>query len=550
MALSGTPGGSPADVLIGHWHGQLGPSSLGIAASDLTLGIDGTFAFTSGVLLRTGYSRLGSFYAYSGRYAIAGDRITFREMIEHKLTLNDVRDGDLGGEEIWRRTRTEGALYIPPAREFSFAVKIRNGQQTVVFRPTDGDTAPRDPHLLSASGAEVDDELDFYGFEVLKKTGDTIHGVVIVNEDILTDQTWTADRVYKLCPPVDASSAGVPLHVRATLTIEPGTVIQAVNGVELGVDQGGRIIANGTRRRHITFALSGDSRDHPTSATRKWNGIRLDGSWHNRGGTWNGTQGLSLSYCDISGALVGVYADGGDVRIDHCTFTGNEIGLVLAHEEGDDSTPPSTASVQHCTYQGNRVPVVIESNVSFDGTNLFRGGIPNHYDGIFVLASKGIESPVTWSNTDVPYVICRSAYHLGPDANDPTYSPGDALARVDPRQGDVATRLCISDSPAGSLALADGVVLKFRVSTREDRCGDAYLCIHGERSDLSTALKNWERATFTLYHDDGVKGDTDRLSMALDGSRAYWSGIYHDAADGLPPRHLTGRNIKYAAHVE
>ncbi len=549
----GPDGGTQANALIGHWHGQVGPTSAGIAASDLALDATGTFTFTSGVLVVTSFSEYGVFRTYDGQYAISGDKVAFRGMTAHKLETNNVRVGEIGDQEIWRRTRTEGTPYTPPDREYSFAIEIRNGQRTAIFRPTDGATEPKDLFGLAAPSDKTDEELDFYSSDILKKLGDTIGDVVVVNEDISTDQTWTADKIYKICPPARASTASVPLHLRAALTIQPGTVIRAVNGAELAVSQNGRIMANGASDKPITFALSDDLGDNPTSAKKQWNGIRMDGSWHNLdGGMWNGTQELSLSYCDVRGAVVGVYADGGNVRIDHCAFTGNEIGLALAYEKGNTSTPPSTASVQHCTFQGNRVPVAIDGNVSFDGTNAFPppGGIPNYHDGIYVLNKGNIETPVTWSNADVPYVICQDTY-LGPDANDPTYSPAEALAKV-PDYGDTATSFWISDAPAGSLTLADGVALKFRSrGACEDGCDemlDPYLGILGDGRDPSTALKNWEGATFTIYSDDATKGDTDRVTVPLDASQAYWNGIYHYAADGFTHEYLTGPNVKYAAH--
>lgn len=79
----------------------------------------------------------------------------------------------------------------------------------------------------------------------------------IVKEGILTeDETWTADNIYIL-------DGRVVVDEDVTLTIEPGTIIKAEDGQNanastLIVDQGGKLIANGTADKPIIFTSVND----------------------------------------------------------------------------------------------------------------------------------------------------------------------------------------------------------------------------------------------------------------------------------------------------
>jgi hypothetical protein len=84
-------------------------------------------------------------------------------------------------------------------------------------------------------------------------TPDTPNGgaVVRVNNDITTNTTWEAKNVYVLprLKQVFVSSG-------ATLTIEPGTVIQGEQGSVLVITRGAKIMAEGTKEKPIVLTSS------------------------------------------------------------------------------------------------------------------------------------------------------------------------------------------------------------------------------------------------------------------------------------------------------
>lgn len=77
-------------------------------------------------------------------------------------------------------------------------------------------------------------------------------GEIIIKSGILTqDETWTAENIYVL-------DGKVVVNENVTLTIEPGTIIKGEQGQEtlasaLIVDQGAKLIAEGTANRPIIF---------------------------------------------------------------------------------------------------------------------------------------------------------------------------------------------------------------------------------------------------------------------------------------------------------
>ncbi|MBK1441796.1 hypothetical protein JHJ32_17485 [Parapedobacter sp. ISTM3] len=83
-------------------------------------------------------------------------------------------------------------------------------------------------------------------------------GEEIVKQGVLTEnETWTADNIYIL-------DGRVVVGEGVTLTIEAGTIIKGEEGQEtlasaLIVDQGGRLIANGTAERPIIFTSIQDN---------------------------------------------------------------------------------------------------------------------------------------------------------------------------------------------------------------------------------------------------------------------------------------------------
>lgn len=75
--------------------------------------------------------------------------------------------------------------------------------------------------------------------------------IVTVNDDITTNTTWTADKIYVI-PRLTYRF----VKNNATLTIEPGTVVQGNQGSVLVVTRGSKIMANGTAAQPIVLTTT------------------------------------------------------------------------------------------------------------------------------------------------------------------------------------------------------------------------------------------------------------------------------------------------------
>ncbi len=88
--------------------------------------------------------------------------------------------------------------------------------------------------------------------------------------------TWTNNMTYIL-------DGFVYVNEGQTLTIEPGTIIQAKAGQEedasaLVVAKGGKIIAEGTAAQPIVFTFEGDAGNTPATTRGKWGGLIILGN--------------------------------------------------------------------------------------------------------------------------------------------------------------------------------------------------------------------------------------------------------------------------------
>eukprot|EP01119_Soliformovum_irregulare_P018131 TRINITY_DN549_c1_g2_i1.p1 TRINITY_DN549_c1_g2~~TRINITY_DN549_c1_g2_i1.p1 ORF type:complete len:501 (-),score=165.12 TRINITY_DN549_c1_g2_i1:49-1551(-) len=84
--------------------------------------------------------------------------------------------------------------------------------------------------------------------------------------NVTTDSTWVSSNNYIL-------NARVTIKAGVTLSIQPGTKIQASSQGSLIIEPNAKIIANGTAQNPITFTTTGNS-----VAAGQWNGIVLLGN--------------------------------------------------------------------------------------------------------------------------------------------------------------------------------------------------------------------------------------------------------------------------------
>ena len=192
----------------------------------------------------------------------------------------------------------------------------------------------------------------------------------------------------------------------------------------------------------------------------------------------------------------------------------------FAHNDGSDSSggygalDASDASagtvIQNNTFYDNVRPLSISVAYDLDNSNTFSNPNDstetNTYNGIFVESINHITSHITWSETEVPYVI---------DDNDFWINSG------------------------ATLTLEEDVALKFRP--------DSVLLLADGTSQLITTQGINDTATnvFTSYKDDTVKGDTNADSSATSPADGDWGGIYDDTAPLGGPYYLSWSSIYY-----
>lgn len=143
-----------------------------------------------------------------------------------------------------------------------------------------------------------------------------------VGSTLSSDAVWTAAAgPYRLTSSLRIASG-------ATLTIEPGVTVFMPAGADLTVDDGGRLIAEGTAAAPIRFA--------PVPGSEaEWGGIVLHGTV--------GSPETRLAYAHFEGnGTTCIEVNGGTLSLDHATF-GTTTHQYLALDR-------SSFLVSHCTF--------------------------------------------------------------------------------------------------------------------------------------------------------------------------------------------------------
>lgn len=158
--------------------------------------------------------------------------------------------------------------------------------------------------------------------------------------------TWTADKTWVLDPGGQAV-VNVTIGSGATLTVEPGTVVQALGQMALVIDRGAKIMADGTAENPIVFT----SANSPGSrAPGDWGGMIINGnapaSCNPCEGEGNSGQYGGSNAADDSGVLRYVRVEyGGNQITDEDQYngvafqgvgSGTTIDYVHAHNTADD----------------------------------------------------------------------------------------------------------------------------------------------------------------------------------------------------------------------
>ncbi len=224
---------------------------------------------------------------------------------------------------------------------------------------------------------------------------------VVVEGDVLTNTTWTADKVWVLRQPTfvgtdcgtDGNKAGC---VQATLIIEPGTTVlgrtnlsQGVRGAYLVVSRGSRIMADatGSARAPTAEEVIVFTSDKPRGQRDRgdWGGLIVNGMARTNAGDEAQGEGDSGFFggtndTDSSGILRGVRIEFAGDRVTPSdelnglalqgVGSGTTLSYIQIHYNVDDGVEPfgGTASIDHLVVTGI-------GDDSVDGTDGYRGFI-------------------------------------------------------------------------------------------------------------------------------------------------------------------------------
>jgi hypothetical protein len=309
------------------------------------------------------------------------------------------------------------------------------------------------------------------------------------------------------------SETEVPYVILQPLDVPAGSTHTLADGVTLKFDTDQRIDVHGTLvadgATGITFTsfldddAIGDTNGDSTAtaaAPGDWRGITLFGT--GSGSVFDHCTFTFGGYTATSGTL----QVNGSVAptITNSVFANNAGGTLADHRGAALHLGSAGAGtvVTGNVFYGNDLPLVINGLFSVDGTNVFHGGaggaVTNAYDGIFMDgASHTVSGSVTWSNTEVAYMVLNG------------------------------TTLTIS--AGATLTLGDGVVVKFELG----------------RIDLSGTLAEGTGNWFTSWLDDTKLGDSDG-GGASTGVAGDWTGL-NDCRDGTCA-YVAAANILFAAN--
>lgn len=292
--------------------------------------------------------------------------------------------------------------------------------------------------------------------------GETVT-VVDVKDNVTSSTTWVHCHVYLI--------EKLNFTITGTLTLETGVVVKlgpAGPGIDVHPFNGGAIHADGTAAAPVVFTsyrddVHGGDTDDPLDTTSE--AKPAAGDWEdldNRGNEDSSFHQTLFLYGGKNNR--GVLTLSASASVTNSTF-GHNLGSAMSYGAitASGSTIAAT-TISHCAFFANTVPIAMEPRFDLDANNVFHvaNEAPNTYDAVFIRQSSTIATNVTWSVTEVPFVLAGLNNHI---------------------------------SSPGKLTLASGVTLKFM-----KYAGAAKLTM-----DNDASIDGFAGATFTSF--DGTTWD-------------------------------------------
>lgn len=242
--------------------------------------------------------------------------------------------------------------------------------------------------------------------------------MVLVTNNITSNTTWTADKVYVL-------GGRIAVESGATLTIEAGTIVKGqagtgANATALLVARGGTLMAEGTAAAPIIFTSVADEISPEDIAAGNFASPNLDSDIN---GLWGGV--IVLGHAPISASN-----DNGDVieiGIEGIP-TSDPNGLYGGNDAADNSGVLRYISIRHggtnigagneingLTLGGVGTGTVIE-NIEIvanqdDGVEWFGGSVNVNNVLVWNVGDDGIDTDQAWTGTLDNFIVVASAGH-------------------------------------------------------------------------------------------------------------------------------------------
>ncbi|MBN1974644.1 MAG: hypothetical protein JW787_13475 [Sedimentisphaerales bacterium] len=219
---------------------------------------------------------------------------------------------------------------------------------------------------------------------------------ILVTNNIETSTTWTADNIYNL-------QKQIYVLPGATLTIEPGTLIQSTTGLggSLAVCRGAKIYANGTPENPIIMTSTSDDLINWREACNEWGNLTIMGngliSASHYGGLPVGTNTKTPAGLNEK-QMEGLVAD----------FAGDPKVMYGGADDNDDSGSVSFVSIR---YGGKVVGLANELN------GLSLGGIGQETDIHHIEIMNNVDDGIEiWGGTvNLSYL---NIWNVGDDSLD------------------------------------------------------------------------------------------------------------------------------------